>query len=77
MKVGNRSIGQNEPPLVTTEIGINHGGDLGVTKNMVDLIASSGGECVKHQTRSIENEMTEEAKSIFPPNTNKSKFTEK
>ncbi len=44
---------------------------------MVDLIASSGGDCVKHQTRSIENEMTEEAKSIFPPNTNKSKFTEK
>ena len=77
MKVGNRSIGPNEPPLVTAEIGINHGGDLGVTKNMVDLIASSGGECVKHQTRSIENEMTEEAKSIFPPNTNKSKFTEK
>ena len=77
MKVGSRSIGPNEPPLVTAEISINHGGDLGVTKNMVDLIASSGGECVKHQTRSIKNEMTEEAKSIFPPNTNKSKFTEK
>ena len=71
MKVGNRSIGPNEPPFVTAEIGINHGGDLGVTKNMVDLIASSGGEFVKHQTLSIENEMTEEAKSIFPPNTNK------
>ena len=77
MKVGNQSIGPNEPLVVTAEIGINHGGDLGVTKNMVDLIASSGGECVKHQTRSIENEMTEEAKSIFPLNTNKSKFTEK
>tara|TARA_Y200000002_G_scaffold258084_1_gene214040 strand:+ start:963 stop:1196 length:234 start_codon:yes stop_codon:yes gene_type:complete len=77
MKVGNRSIGPKEPPLVIAEIGINRGGDLGVTKNMVDLIASSGGECVKHQTHSIEDEMTEEAKSIFPPNTNKSKFTEK
>ena len=77
MKVGNRSIGQNEPPLVTAEIGINHGGDLGVTKNMVDLVASSGGECVKHQTHSIGDKMKEEAKSIFPPNRNKSKFTEK
>ena len=77
MEIGNRSIGPNEPPLVIAEIGINHGGDLGVAKNMVDLIVSLGGECVKHQTHSIEDEMMEEAKSIFPPNTNKSKFTEK
>ena len=44
---------------------------------MVDLIANSGGECVKHQPHSIEDQMTEEAKSIFPPKRNKSKFTEK
>ena len=72
MKIGNRSIGPNEPPLVIAEIGINHGGDLDVAKNMVDLIASSGCECVKHQTHIIEDEMTEEAKSIFPPNADKS-----
>ena len=77
MRLGNRSSSPNEAPLVIVEISINHGGNLGVTENMVDLIASSGGECVKHQTHSIEDEMTEEAKSIFPPNTNKSKFTEK
>ena len=44
---------------------------------MVDLIVHSGCECVKHQTHIIEDEMTEEAKAIFPPNANKSKFTEK
>ena len=33
---------------------------------------SSGCECVKHQTHIIEDEMTEEAKAIFPPNANKS-----
>ena len=77
MKVGNRSIDPNEPPLVIAEIGINHGVDLGVAKNMVGLIASLGGECVKHPTYIIEDEMTEEAKPIFPPNTNKSKFSEK
>ena len=77
MKLCNRSSSPNEPPLVIAEIGIDHGDNLGVTKDMVDLIASSGGECVKHLTHSIEDEMTEEAKSIFPPNTNKSKFTEK
>jgi len=72
MKIGNRSIGLNEPPLIIAEIGINHGGDLDVAKNMVDLIANSGCECVKHQTHIIEDEMTEEAKSIFPPNADKS-----
>ena len=77
MKLGNRGSTPSEPPLVIAEIGIDHGDNLGITKNMVDLIASSGGECVKHQTHSIEDEMTEEATSIFPPNTNKSKFTEK
>ena len=44
MKIGNRSIGPNEPPLVIVEIGIKHSGDLGVAKNMVDLIFSSGGK---------------------------------
>ena len=77
MRLGNRGSSPNEAPLFIAEIGIYHGGNLGVTKNMVDLIASSGGECVKHQTHSIEDKMTEEAKSIFPPKRNKSKFTEK
>ena len=42
MKIGNRSIGQNEPLLIIAEIGINFGGHVGVAKNMVNLIASSG-----------------------------------
>ena len=77
MKIGNRGIGANEPPLIIAEIGINHGGDLGVAKNMVDLTASLGCECVKHQTHIVEDGMTEEAKSTFPHNANKSKFSEK
>ena len=77
MRIGNRSIGPNEPPLIIVEIGINYDGDVGVAKNMVDLTASSGCECVKHQTHSVEDGITEEAKSTFPHNTNKSKFSEK
>ena len=61
MRLGNRSSIPNEAPLVIAEIGINHGGNLGVTKNMVDLIASSGGEYETHQTHSIEDKMTEKA----------------
>lgn len=68
MKIGNREISPSQPPLVIAEIGINHGGDLEVAKNMVRLAALSGCECVKHQTHIVEDEMTIEAKQIFPPN---------
>jgi sialic acid synthase SpsE len=68
MQIKNRQIGPEHPPLVIAEIGINHGGSLEVAKNMVSLAAKAGAECVKHQTHFVEDEMTEEAKSIFPPN---------
>ena len=77
MKIGNRSIGQNEPPLIIAEIGINYRGHVGVAKNMVNLIANSGCECLRHQTHIVEDGMTEEAKSTFPHNANESKFTVK
>jgi len=68
MKIAGRNIGPTHPPLVIAEIGINHGGDLGVAKEMVRLAAGAGCEMIKHQTHIIEDEMTEEAKQIFPPN---------
>lgn len=68
MKIAHREIGPGHPPLVIAEIGINHGGDLGVAKEMVRLAALSGCEMVKHQTHIVEDEMTDEAKAIFPPN---------
>ena len=68
MKIGNREIGPHHPPLVIAEIGINHGGSLAVAKDMVRLAAGAGCEMIKHQTHIIEDEMTEEAKQVFPPN---------
>lgn len=68
MKIAHREIGPGHPPLVIAEIGINHGGDLVVAKEMVRLAAQAGAECIKHQTHFVEDEMTDEAKSVFPPN---------
>ncbi len=68
MKIANREISAQHPPLVIAEIGINHGGDLEVAKSMVRMARDAGCEMVKHQTHFVEDEMTEEAKSIFPPN---------
>ena len=72
MKIANRYIGEKFAPLVIAEIGINHGGSLSVAKEMVKLAALSGAECVKHQTHFVEDEMTDEAKSIYPPNADES-----
>ncbi|MGQ0564423.1 MAG: N-acetylneuraminate synthase family protein [Gemmobacter sp.] len=68
MKIAGRDIGPGHAPLVIAEIGINHGGDLAVAKEMVRLAAGAGCEMIKHQTHIIDDEMTDEAKSIFPPN---------
>lgn len=68
MRIANRSVGPEHPPLVIAEIGINHGGSLEVAKAMVLAAYRSGCEIVKHQTHFVEDEMTDEAKAIFPPN---------
>ena len=72
MKIAHRLIGPEYPPLVVAEIGINHGGSLDLAKAMVNAAHLAGCEMVKHQTHFVEDEMTEEAKSIFPPNAEKS-----
>ena len=68
MKIAHRPIGPEHPPLVVAEIGINHGGSLAVAKAMVTAAHRAGCEIVKHQTHFVEDEMTDEAKAIRPPN---------
>mgnify|MGYP001039975055 CR=1 FL=1 len=71
MKIAHRAIGPEYPPLVIAEIGINHGGDLDAAKSMVTAARLAGCEIVKHQTHFVDDEMTDEAKSIIPPNADK------
>ena len=68
MKIKNRVVSSEMPPLVIAEIGINHQGDLDLAKAMVGKAAASGCECIKHQTHILEDEMTDVAKTIIPPN---------
>ena len=72
MKILDRDIGPAFNPLIIAEIGINHNGDIGIAKAMVKAAYQSGCECVKHQTHFLEDEMTDEAKSIVPPNDHRS-----
>ena len=68
MKIENRNIGDNYPPLVIAEIGINHEGSLKVAKRMVDAASRSGAEIIKHQTHIVEDEMSPVAKEVIPGN---------
>lgn len=70
--IGDRAVGPEYPPLVIAEIGINHNGSLEVAKEMVRAAAAAGAEIVKHQTHFVDDEMTEEAKSVIPGNDTRS-----
>ncbi|MBQ9025562.1 MAG: N-acetylneuraminate synthase family protein [Methanobrevibacter sp.] len=68
MKIENKIIGKDYPPLIIAEIGINHEGSLEVAKQMVDAAVSSGAEIIKHQTHVVEDEMSPVAKEVIPGN---------
>lgn len=66
--IGHRRVGANHPPVVIAEIGINHEGSLQTAIKMADAAIDAGAEIIKHQTHIIEDEMSEEAKSVIPGN---------
>jgi len=68
IEIAGRKIGQDYPPLVIAEIGINHEGSLEVAKQMVDAAKQAGVEVVKHQTHIVSDEMSGAAKKVIPGN---------
>ena len=46
--------------IVIGEIGINHNGDMGICKNLIDVAKESGADCVKFQKRDIDQVYTQE-----------------
>lgn len=71
-RIGDRAVGNDFPPLVIAELGINHGGSLKVAFEMVDAAARAGVEVLKHQTHIVEDEMSKAAKSVIPGNATES-----
>lgn len=66
--ISGRKVGLDYAPLVIAEIGINHEGSLKTAFEMVDAAILGGAEVIKHQTHVVEDEMSEEAKSVIPGN---------
>ncbi|NBX83200.1 polyhydroxyalkanoate biosynthesis repressor PhaR [bacterium] len=67
-KIGKRWVGDEHPPIVIAEIGINHEGSLETAIEMVDAALGAGAEIIKHQTHIVEDEMSDEAKTVVPGN---------
>jgi len=51
IKIGNKMVGDGHPAYVIAEIGINHNGDLGIAKQMIDAAVHAGADAVKFQKR--------------------------
>ena len=46
--------------IIIAEIGINHNGDMDICKQLIDVAADSGADCVKFQKRDINEVYTQE-----------------
>jgi N-acetylneuraminate synthase len=67
-EIAGRKIGEEFPPLVVAEIGINHGGSLDAAIEIAASAIRAGAEVIKHQTHLPEFEMSVEAENVIPAN---------
>ena len=47
------NISQNKEVYIIAEIGINHNGDLGLAKKLIDMAKNCGCDAVKFQKRTV------------------------
>jgi N-acetylneuraminate synthase len=69
LEIEGRKIGEEFAPLVVAEIGINHEGSLETAIKIAQAAIDTGAEIIKHQTHIPDAEMSIEARSIIPGNT--------
>lgn len=65
IKIKDIYIGENEPAFLIAEIGINHNGDIGIAKRLIDATFACNWHCVKFQKRTPEICVPEYQKNIL------------
>lgn len=55
LRIGQHVIAPDAPALMISEIGINHQGEVGLAKQLVDLSVEAGADVVKFQLRDMES----------------------
>lgn len=65
VKIGDKSIGHDQPIFVIAEIGINHNGDINICKKMIDVAVEAGCDAVKFQKRTPDVCVPEKQKTVM------------
>lgn len=60
VKIGDKTIGDGHSCFIIAEIGINHNGDLGLAKQLIDIAVMARCDAVKFQKRTIDIVYTKE-----------------
>jgi N-acetylneuraminate synthase len=68
VKIGSKTLGQDQPCYVIAEIGINHNGDVDVAKRLISVAVAAGCDAVKFQKRTVDIVYT--AKELETPRPN-------
>ncbi len=61
IRIASHVIGKNNPAFIVAEVGVNHNGDLGLAKQLVDTAKSVGASAVKFQVFNAKDLVTENA----------------
>jgi len=65
IQIGDKMVGDGHPTYITAEIGINHNGDLGIAKRLIDVAVMAGCDAVKFQKRTPEKAVPSEYQAVM------------
>lgn len=60
ISIGGKTVSDESPTFIIAEAGVNHGGDMAIAKQLVDVAAEAGADAVKFQAFRTENLILEE-----------------
>lgn len=58
VSIGDRLVGEGEPCFIIAEAGVNHNGDVGLAKKLIDAAREAGADAVKFQSFITEEVVT-------------------
>lgn len=64
IRIGGTAVGDGNPAYVIAEIGLNHNGDVGLAKRLIDVAADAGVQAVKFQKRTPEVSTPEHMRDV-------------
>ena len=64
VKLGNKFVGEDQPPFVIAEGGLNHNGSVDLAKKLIDEAKKINCDAIKFQTFTADQRISKEVKSV-------------